>query len=240
MRIIVKIAIFCSFVNILFSGGTCPQDHLLVGCNPDGNVNTIEDNNDLYFDKSIKYRNTPDNFQNWYYALGDSFFGDYRLLEPGFDIITEPNRVLQGVKNIDYKIMLECVDISDGLKVLQGTNIILDSPGDVFCYSCGDTHIHLTYQSSDGESMQWITYRLYDDFGKYQPSDFSTVVFCQLPQSGDLVIDGVVDFDDLAEFCYYWLADEANKANDYYERADTNRDGIVNFADFSRLTGNWF
>ena len=44
---------------------------------------------------------------------------------------------------------------------------------------------------------------------------------------------------DLVEFSYYWLGDGGCKANDYYERADANRDGIVNFYDFALMASNW-
>jgi hypothetical protein len=65
------------------------------------------------------------------------------------------------------------------------------------------------------------------------------VVFVTDPPAGDLVIDGQVDMNDLAEFCFYWLKDNGSRENDYYERADANRDGCVNFVDFALLAPHW-
>jgi len=56
---------------------------------------------------------------------------------------------------------------------------------------------------------------------------------------GDLVIDGKVDTNDLAELCYYWMCQGGERENDYYERADASKDGAVNFTDFAMLAGNW-
>ncbi|MCK4997873.1 MAG: hypothetical protein KAS23_00005, partial [Anaerohalosphaera sp.] len=100
----------------------------------------------------------------------------------------------------------------------------------------------LEYRSpspSGAADMQWITYILYDDVGVYEPSEPFSVVFVKDPLAGDLVIDGVVDLNDLAEFCHYWLHDSGDKSNDYYERADTNRDGQVDYLDFTLLANLW-
>jgi hypothetical protein len=80
---------------------------------------------------------------------------------------------------------------------------------------------------------------MYDALGKYQPSDDFSLVFVKDPLAGDLIIDGLVDMNDLAELCYYWLEDNGNRSNDYYERADANKDSLVNFLDFALLASNW-
>lgn len=56
---------------------------------------------------------------------------------------------------------------------------------------------------------------------------------------GDLNVDCSVDYEDLALFCRYWLA-EINKTSDPAVIADINEDGIVNFYDLASMAGNWF
>jgi hypothetical protein len=73
----------------------------------------------------------------------------------------------------------------------------------------------------------------------YESSEPFSVVFNAEPLAGDLVVDGTVDINDLAELSYYWLKDEGSIYNDYYERADSNRDGKVNLVDFAMLASNW-
>lgn len=215
----------------------CSLDHLLVGCNPDGDPNTTQDNDRLFFDCSQKYRNTPAEWFADYYPLPKSFFGDYRLGEPGVDVITAGARAITGAKNVDYRIMVECVSISDDLRVLNGTAVVLAQTGDEFSHSAlYDNHVHLTYyvpNAAAAAKLQWVTLRLYDALGRYQPSMPCTIVFCQPPAPGDIVVDGFVDAADLAEFCKKWLADGADRSSDYHERADINRDGTVNILDFA-------
>jgi hypothetical protein len=57
--------------------------------------------------------------------------------------------------------------------------------------------------------------------------------------AGDLAIDGAVDMNDIARFFYYWLQIDGGKSNDYYERADSNKDGRVDYIDFAMLAKNW-
>ena len=54
-----------------------------------------------------------------------------------------------------------------------------------------------------------------------------------------MAVDGKVDAVDLVEFSYYWLENKGSRANDYYERADANRDGKVDFYDFALMASNW-
>lgn len=222
----------------------CSLDHLLIGCNPDGDPNTTQDNDKLFFDCSQKYRNTPADWQADYYLLSKSFFGDYRLGEPGIDVITAGVRAITGIKNTDYRIMVECVSISPDLRVLNGTTVVLSQAGDEFNHSAlYDNHVHLTYYLPDAAAaarLQWVTLRLYDALGRYQPSLTCTIVFCQPPAPGDIVVDGFVDAVDLVEFCKKWLIDGADRSNDFYERADINRDGTVNILDFAALSGSGF
>jgi hypothetical protein len=121
--------------------------------------------------------------------------------------------------------------------------IEINEAGDWINHSAlSDTHLHLEYRApspTGATDMQWITYILYDDIGTYEQSEPFSVVFVKDPLAGDLVIDGVVNMDDLAEFCYYWLEDNGDKSNDYYERADANRSGAVDFTDFALLAPNW-
>ena len=235
---------------ILFAGlvaasamAACSLDHLLIGCNPDGDPNTTQDNNQLFFNCGQKYRHTPENWLSSYYTIPLSFFGDYRLGEPGVDVTTTGTQAITGTKNIDYRIMIECVSISDNISVLNGTTIVLSKAGDTFNHSAlSDNHVHLTYyvpNASGAAKLQWVTLQLYDTMGRYQPSEPCTIAFCQKPPAGDIAVDGYVDTADLADFCSKWLMNKAAISNDFYERADINRDGTVDMVDFAVMYENW-
>ncbi len=229
----------------------CPLDHFLIGCNQDGITGTGDDNK-LFVDCTQKYRHSdPDHtgdptWLNWHYPLYYNIRYDrYQIGETGFDIIAnDPNRQLAGTTNVDYRIIVECISIKPGFIAKNSIlGIELNEAGDWVNHSAiSDPHLHLEYRAPapSGETdLQWITYIIYDELGKYGPSELFSVVFVTDPPAGDLVIDDSVDIDDLTEFCYYWLGTEGSRANDYYERADVNKDGYVNFTDFALLAGNW-
>jgi len=233
----------------------CPLDHLLIGCNPDGIVGT-DDDMKLFVDCTMKYRHSDPNqsgeatWLNWYYPLYyNERYDRYQIDEPGFELIedNDPNRQPIGIPDVDYRIIIRCLSISPGLAVWNSTiGVIFDEPGDTFNYSgFRDPHLHLQYRttySSTGTDLLWVTFQMYDeiaDIDQYELSEPFTIVFAGEPLTGDLVVDGTVDVMDLVEFSYYWLSNSGNRANDYYERADTNTDGKVDFCDFALLASNW-
>ncbi|PKL48872.1 MAG: hypothetical protein CVV39_03650 [Planctomycetes bacterium HGW-Planctomycetes-1] len=236
--------------SLCFAG--CFLDHFLIGCNQDGISGTADDNK-LFVDCTQKYRHSaPDNsggstWLYWHYPLYYNIRYDrYQIGEPGFDVIgtSDPNRQLTGTADVDYRIIIECVSITPGFSAREVTlGVLLDEAGDSFNHSAlEDKHIHLEYRAPapSGETeLQWITYIVYDELEKYGQSEPFSLVFVIDPPAGDLVVDGNVNIDDLAEFCYYWLETNGSKENDYYERADANKDGYVNFADFTLLASNW-
>lgn len=244
------VLILCGAANFCFAD--CPLDHFLIGCNFDGVIGTADDNI-LFVDCTQKYRHSdPDDngsatWLNWRYPLYyNSRYDRWQIGEPGIDVIKsdDTNRQLAGTANVDYRIIIECVSIKSGFTARETTlGILIDQPGDSVNHSAlVDKHLHLEYRApslSGGTDLQWITYQIYDALGKYEPSEPVSVVFVKDPPAGDLAIDGVVDIYDLAEFCHYWLADEGSIYNDYYERADANKNGKVDFADFALLAENW-
>jgi len=143
--------------------------------------------------------------------------------------------------------MIECISISSGLRAVHKDypQFTIDDVNDPPINHSeihalrGDPHMHMSYQAVDGTSLFWITWQMYDELGQYEPSEPFTLVFNTEPLAGDLVVDGTVDIYDLTELSYYWLRDEGSINNDYYERADSNRDGKVNMLDFARLASNW-
>jgi len=243
---------------LLFSAiilADCPFDHLLIGCNPDGIVGT-DDDMKLFVDRTMKYRHSDPNrsgeatWQNWYYPLYyNERYERYQIDEPGFELIedNDPNRQLIRIPDFDYRIIIRCLSISPGFTVWNSTvGIIFDEPGDTFNYSgFWDSHLHLQYRTTDssaGKDLLWVTLQIYDeiaDVEQYELSEPFTLVFAQEPLAGDLVVDGTVDIKDLVEFSYYWLCDGGCRTNDYYERADANRDGAINFDDFALMASNW-
>jgi len=230
----------------------CPLDHFLIGCNRDGLFGT-DDDDKLFVDCSDKYRHSDPlhsgdpTWLNWFYPMYYNVRYDrYQIGEPGFDLIddSDPNRQLTGTPEVDYRIMIEYLSITSGFSVRNTTlGLELSEPNDYIDYSAlADTHLHLEYRApapSGATDMQWITYILYDQLGTYRQSEPFSVVFVSEPPPGDLVIDGVVDINDLYEFCYYWLYDNPGRQNDYYERADTNRDGYIDLVDFANISSNW-
>lgn len=241
--------------------GECPLDHFIIGCNADG-IAGNEDDDKLFVSCKQKYRHTGSTeYEQWYYPLRESIFSQYRyrIGEPGFDAFQadnpqanytyDPNRALAGIPDTDYRILVECIAISDSLRAVhkEYPQFTIDAVGQWFNHSeihhlRGDSHMHFSYQAQDGESLQWITYRLYDaldDGHSYEVSEPFTIVFNNSPLPGDLVIDGFVDYYDLAELSRYWLSDNASRRNDYYERADVNRSGHVDSGDLAILAQHW-
>jgi len=237
---------------VSLSDADCPLDHFLIGRNPDGITGT-DDDFKLFVNCTQKYRHSDPlhssdpTWLNWHYPLYyNPRYNRYQIGEPGFDIIKadDPNRQLQGTANVNYRIIIECISIKPGF-IAKNTalGIELNEAGDTINHSSlSDAHLHLEYRAaapSGGTDLQWITYIIYDQLGTYEQSDCFGVAFVQDPPAGDLAVDGTVDISDLAELCYYWLRNNGGRTNDYYERADCDRDGQVNFSDFALFASNW-
>jgi hypothetical protein len=251
-------ASFIVAIILIFSTTTtadCPLDHLLVGCNPDGVAGT-EDDMKLFVDCTMKYRHSDPNqsgeatWLNWYYPLYyNERYDRYQIDEPGFELIedSDPNRRLKGSLDVEHRIIIRCLSIAPGFAVWNSTiGNIFDKPGDTFDYSGSwDTHLHLQYRTAApiGETdLFWVTLQIYDEIestGQYEVSEPFSIVFASEPLAGDLAVNGKLDVMDLVEFSYYWLEDKGSRANDYYERADANKDGKVDFYDFAFMASNW-
>jgi len=233
----------------------CPLDHLLIGCNPDGITGT-DDDMKLFVDCTMKYRHSDPNnsgeatWLNWYYPLYyNERYDRYQIDEPGFELIedSDPNHCLIGASDVEHRIIIRCLSITPGFAVWNSSiGVIFDEPGDIFDYSSSwDSHLHLQYRTvteTAGTSIFWITFQIYDEIAginRYEVSEPFTIVFGGKPPAGDLTVDGTVDVMDLVEFSYYWLSNGGYRANDYYERADANRDGKVDFCDFALMASNW-
>lgn len=254
----IKMKIFV-FVCLVFTAlsvyASCPYDHFIVGINEDG-VQGTDDDNKLFVDCQQKYRRTGDDlsYGQWYYSMSKSFFGYWFKGEPGFEqyqdpntnaTYTDPNRCPIGDPTEDYDINILCTSISPDLWSVPNDSYLsaIDEAGQSWDYSAlhayrDNPHTHMSFRSND-PNLCWITFQLYDDLEKYEPSEPFTIVFNAEPLEGDLYVDGQVDGYDIVELGYYWLEDEGSIYNDYYERADANRDGIVNMLDFSLLASNW-
>jgi hypothetical protein len=253
-------------VTIVLTGGwpawaECPLDHFIIGCNRDGVFGTSDDRT-LFLDSGQKYRNsgqTP--YGNWFYPLQESIFASYRyrIGEPGFDLFQavspgasityDPNHSLAGEPDLDYRIIIECVALAPGVRPVHKDypQFTLDAVGQSFDHSAihslrGDSHIHMSFQATDGTALRWISFRVFDsleDDDWYEPSEPVTIVFNVEPLAGDLVVDGAVGPADLAQLSRHWLSPESNRRNDFCERADADRDGVVNLVDFARMAANW-
>jgi hypothetical protein len=259
-----RIDTLCVTIIVALSGALradCPLDHLVIGRNRDGIEDTADDNR-LFADCGQKYRHSGDTeYAEWFYPLRESVFPSYpyRIGEPGFDVFQntdpqedhtyDPNRSPAGTPEIDYSITVECVALSPGLQAVhrEYPQFTLATVGENFDYShvCNqryEPHMHMSYQATEAQTPQWITFRLCDtlaDGDQYEPSEPFTIVFNVEPPAGDLAVNGRVDIADLSQFSHYWLSAESSRRNDYCERADTNRDGSVGLFDFARLAANW-
>lgn len=239
----------------------CPLDHFIIGCNRDGIAGT-DDDKKLFVDCRQKYRHSGDSeYANWFYPLHKSIFPgySYRIGEPGFDTFQstnpsaahtyDPNRALADNPDADYNVVVECIDMSAGIRAVHKDypQFTIDAVGQRFSHSYihnlrGDSHMHMSYQAVAGEDLHWITFCLFDELDdnhRYEPSEPFNIVFNMEPPAGDLAVDGVVDIADLLELSRYWLSTDAGPKNDYWERADANRDGTVNLADFALMAANW-
>ncbi|MBN1816960.1 MAG: hypothetical protein JW828_06340 [Sedimentisphaerales bacterium] len=244
-------------VTAVFGYADCPLDHLLIGCNPDGVWGTKDDHT-LFLDCSQKYRHSdPEHsgdptWKYWHYPMYyNARYQRYQIGEPGFDVFgpEDPNHMLQGLAGVDYHILIECVSISPGLIARDPAGRQLDEPGDTIDHSMlSESHLHVQYRwplsgdEFDPNSLCWITYRLHDtlaDDQLYASSEEVTILFFNDPPPGDLIVNHSVDEWDLSRFLRFWLFDEGGRNNDYYERADINRDSRVNLLDFSMLAQNW-
>jgi hypothetical protein len=261
MRLVAVIGVVIFSMCCLPVRAECPLDHFIIGCNRDG-IEGTEDDNTLFLDCQQKYRNSGQTlYENWFYPLRKSIFTGYpyRIGEPGFDVFQaddpqagntyDPNRALAGSPDLDYRITVEVVALSAGLRAVHKDypQFTLDSIGQSFDHSSihslrGDSHIHMSYQADTGDDLQWITFRVYDsleDGDRYEPSEPVTIVFNVEPMGGDLRVDNRVETADMLALSRHWLSPESSKRNDYCERADTDRDGFVDFFDFARLAMNW-
>ncbi|MEN6575705.1 MAG: dockerin type I domain-containing protein [Phycisphaerales bacterium] len=261
MKLVKRICMTIALAFCLPAAAECPLDHFIIGCNRDG-VEGTPDDRILFVDSWQKYRDSDETpYANWFYPLHKSIFTSYsyRIGEPGFDAFQavkpsatytyDPNRSLAGDPDLDYCVTVECLALSDGLRAVHKDypQFTIDAVGQTFDHSYihylrGDSHIHMSYQATGGESLHWITFRVFDsleDGDRYEPSDPFTIVFNVEPPAGDLVVNGLVDIADLAELSHSWLSPESSRHSDFCERADTNRDGVVNLRDFARMAANW-
>jgi hypothetical protein len=259
LKINLCIVIFYLFFAAVYAYAECPLDHFIIGINEDG-IQGTDDDNKLFVDCRQKYRSsgTP-SYVNWYYPLARSIFPTYqwRIGEPGFDgfqdsnpdanYTYQPDKSPAGIPDQDYRIIIQCISISPGLRAVHKyyPEFTIDQAGQSFNHSeiyalRSDAHMHMSYQAVDGSSLFWITWQIEDALGQYDSSKPFTIVFNTEPAAGDLAVNGKIDADDLAEFACYWLRDEGSIYNDYYERADINRDGYVNLPDLAALASNWF
>ncbi|AQQ09063.1 hypothetical protein L21SP3_00861 [Sedimentisphaera cyanobacteriorum] len=250
-----KILLSVSLFLLTFSAASaeCPLDHIIIGVNEDGIADT-EDDNRLFADCRQKYRSST----GWYYLLTESIFPSYkwRIGEPGFDQFQQtnpdagytydPQRALNGSPDEDYKISIECISISTGLRVVHKNypSFTISQAEQSFSHSeihelRNDPHMHLSFQAVDQTGLYWVTWKMTDSEGKYESSEPFTLVFNAEPLLGDLAVDSKVDLLDLLELSAVWLRNQASSVNDFYERADTNRDGAVNMEDFANLAVNW-
>jgi hypothetical protein len=260
MKLSVAISVVTTLTFCLSVRADCPLDHFIIGRNSDG-IEDTDDDNRLFVDCSQKYRDSGlTEYANWFYPLQQSIFPSYpyRIGEPGFDMFQvdnpsaltyDPNRALEGDPNVDYEIIVVCTALSPGMRAVHKDypQFTIDAVGQTFSHSYihslrGDPHMHMSYQATDGENLQWITFRIFDaveDGNQYEPSEPFTIVFNAEPLAGDLAVNGRVDRRDLSRLCRYWLAPASSMENDYCERADTNRDGRVDFVDFAHMASNW-
>jgi hypothetical protein len=259
-----SIAIFI-FIIILATAeillADCPFDHLIIGCNQDGILGT-EDDTKIFVDCRQKYRNSGiPAYCNWYYPLHESIFSEfpYRRSEPGFDSFQnynptedhtyDPNRSLNLATEEKHRIVIECISISPGLRVVHGDypQFEIVQAGDcldytVICEPRDDWHIHLSYQALDGENLYWVIYKIFDTSekeDKYESSEPFTIVFNKEPLRGDFVVDRTVDVGDLIMLSNCWLFQNGSIENDFYERIDANQDSVVDFSDVALLASNW-
>ncbi|GEM_PF-382720 len=206
---------------------TCPDDHVGVGCNPDGLWTTTDEPNDdrqLFVDFTQVYRHSDPNdtsansWANWYYPLFYSvIYQDYNVGEPGFTQLWYSNypggpvlnaqHQLAGTAGVDYDLWVRCVDISPQLRAKERETSNFTIPDDTMEFNLStyaEHHIHMKYRAPTQCDLYWITFEIYDRIGRYQTSKPFTFVFGRSPLPGDVWVDGGVDYADLAHLVSHW------------------------------------
>lgn len=256
-----NIILILLFTNAIFAG--CPLDHVSIGCNPDGIWGNADDY-EIFYDKTQLYRKSdPINpgvaiWANRFYPFqGPDYWGYYYSDQPGFGQMWDSVEIahkINGVRNTDYKLIAECTRISENFWAEDASyNKVFQQPGDTLNISnYDDNHVHLFFVTEDPNETHWISFKIHENVNypaPYDPNDSLytsaeeyTVVFGNAPEKGDIYVDGKTDTADLAILSKHWLQNalyEDLLRTDYFERADTNKDGVVNFVDYCYIALNW-
>lgn len=206
---------------------TCTEDHIAIGCNPDGLWDSADEPNDdrqLFVSYEHVYRHTDPNdpaaasWANWYYPLYYSvIYGDYYVSEPGFGQlwhtdypggpIIHQEHMLAGTPQVDYDLWVRCTDISPSLQLCEAEAADFCIPDETMQFNLSayaEHHVHMKYRAPTQHDLYWATFILYDQLDAYQPSEPFTLVFGRAPLPGDVWVDGTVDTADLAHLAAHW------------------------------------
>ena len=132
----------------------------------------------------------------------------------------------------DYHLRWDspCIDAGDNTAVPLDTE---DIDGD------GDTTERIPWDI-DG-NPRFIDYPGIVDTGVADPPDYPDIVDMGVYEviPGDTSCNGVVDSEDLIEFCSHWLQLPCGQGNKWCGGADLDHSGLVDLCDFAILCSYW-
>ncbi len=211
----------------------CPLDHYFLQ----------QEDGQLVLDKSRVYQHGVP--AEGYYPLSwSAIYRRWSVGEPGFSDTTDPaygfpvENQLAGAPGVDYEIWFEVLDLSADFRIQTNDGTWLDTIGERYNLSnWGEHHVHMKYCAYVAGSPApdypfYVTYRLVDDLGLYQPTPpFSLVFNVPTPTVEETgpeyrgVLPSVTDAE--ISFTFHrpivvvdgppvTITDEATQSNDYY------------------------
>ncbi len=229
----IVVAIVISYAIATGIRAECPLDHYFLG----------QEDELLFVEKSQVYRHGVPG--EGYYPLSWSpIYHRWSVGEPGFSDTIDPaygfppEIQLEGTPGADYEIWFEILDLSPDFKIQMNDGTWLDAIGDRYNLSdWTEHHVHMKYCAYVPESPTpdypfYVTYRLVDDLGPYQPTPpFSLVFNVPTPtvEVAEPVYRGVLSSLTNAEIAFTFhrpiavidgppvtITDEATHSHDYY------------------------
>ncbi len=177
-RITIILALVIGSTLVASANAECPLDHYFIK----------QANGRLLVDTIRIYQHGVPG--EGHYALSWSpIFQRWSVGEPGFSDTTDPaygfplESQLEGTPGLDYDICFEVLDLSPDFKIQMNDGTWLETIGDRYNLSnWTEHHVHMKYcayvpNSPVPDYPFYVTYRLVDDLGLYQPTPPFSLVF---------------------------------------------------------------
>lgn len=174
----IVLAVVISYALATGARAECPLDHYFLA----------QEDETLFVEKSRIYQHgDPD--EGYYPLSWSAIYQRWSFGEPGFSDTTDPaygfppEIELEGTRGEDYEIWFEILDLSADFKIYMNDGTWIDVIGDRYNLSnWSEHHVHMKYCAYVDESPApdypfYVTFRLVDDIGPYQPTPPFSLVF---------------------------------------------------------------